>query len=438
MGPLAPETLGWLVREVRASLAAAGALDGVLFSLHGCLASHGEPDADGALLEAVRSVVGESVPVVATIDLHAYFTRRMAAAADVMVPYHCNPHTDRPSTGRRAAAALRCVLDGARPVLAHARVPMIASGEMTRTDGLALGPVFAGVRALESRPGILSAGLCMVQPWMDVPELGWTAFVYADDRVPDAPGLAGKAVQVLADACWSRRVDLQERFLSAEEAVERASMLGGRPVIIADGADATNSGAPGDSVHLLRALLAARLDGGALTMMVDPGSVAAAGETGEGGAFVRAVGGHTGRPYSQPLAVQGTVARLGRARFTLSGHISDSMQIDMGGYAVVALPGVTLLLVEETGPGSTPLLYRCAGLEPRDFKVVVVKSPAGFRAEYGPFAAGIVLSGCPGCASPLLGEYDWKNVSRPLWPLDLIEERSVASWVTMQNARVGE
>ena len=95
--------------------------------------------------------------------------------------------------------------------------------------------------------------------------------------------------------------------------------------------------------------------------------------------------------------------------------------MDMGQSATVSAGDVVVLLVERPAAGSTPLMYRCVGLEPKDFKIVVVKSPAGFRADFEPFAAGIVLSGCPGCASSDLARLPYKNVTHPLWPLDDID-----------------
>jgi microcystin degradation protein MlrC len=101
----------------------------------------------------------------------------------------------------------------------------------------------------------------------------------------------------------------------------------------------------------------------------------------------------------------------------------------MGRAAVVRVADVTLLLVEKPGPGSTPLMYRCVGLEPKEFKIVIVKSPAGFRAEFGPFAADIILSDCPGCASGRFSSLPYTRIHRPLWPLDRIGSWRAVAWI---------
>jgi len=65
-----------------------------------------------------------------------------------------------------------------------------------------------------------------------------------------------------------------------------------------------------------------------------------------------------------------------------------------------------------------PELYRSVGLEPQDAQIVVVKSPAAFRAAYAPFAAAILIVDATGVASPNLRALPFRHVRRPLYPLD--------------------
>lgn len=58
------------------------------------------------------------------------------------------------------------------------------------------------------------------------------------------------------------------------------------------------------------------------------------------------------------------------------------------------------------------------GLEPRDAKIVVVKSPFGFRAAYEPFAQGIIIVDGPGAATSHLESFQYKFAPRPIFPLD--------------------
>ena len=423
-GPLAREAETFLADQIREQLKRAGRLDGVLCSLHGALAAEDNPDVDGRLLAVVRQAIGPDTPLVATLDLHAHLMPQMIASADALVAYHTSPHIDRMQTGERAAAVLERILLGAAPRTVGLRLPMSTSGEFTRTDTPPMAAVFERLARMEGEPGVLSASVLMCQPWLDVPDAGWAVCVVTDADQQAAEDRARE----LATMCWQRRDQLVGDFLDARESVLRALAFDGKPVVIADGADATNSGACGDSVHLLRELMRHPIPEGALTFMVDPQAVAYARAVGQGGAFDFAVGGKRDVVFSQPLRVQGTVLSLQPARYVLSGHLADHLPVDMGQSAVVETGDVTLLLVERPGPGSSPLLHRCVGLEPKDFKIVVVKSPAGFRADYEPFAAGIVLSATPGCASPRLADLPFRRVSRPLWPLDDLADPREATW----------
>ncbi|MAE62964.1 MAG: hypothetical protein CMJ18_01725 [Phycisphaeraceae bacterium] len=423
-GTLARETEQWLMDSLMAQIGQAGALDGLLFSLHGALCSEDEPDVDGQLLKQVRSAVGARVPIVATIDLHAHLTPRMLRHADVIMAYHTNPHVDRTQTGIRAARALARMKSGARPFTVARRLPMIATAERGDTDGRALKEIFEALVGLETNGQAMSAAVLMTQPWLDVPGLGWSVSVTTDN----APRQAQVLSREIAGMCWKQRDQLKVQYRDAAAAVNVALEVKGKPVVIADSSDSTNSGAPGDSVHLLRELIAQPIPGGALTFVVDPEAVARASEAGVGGAFKDGVGGKRDTEFSKPLPVEGEVLFLKPVHYTLRGHLGDALPIDMGLGAAVRVGDATVLLVERTGPGSSPQMYRCIGLEPMDFKIVIVKSPRGFRADYGPFAAKIILCGAPGCAMGTLKRVPYTNINRPLWPLDEIDDWREVEW----------
>ncbi len=430
-GPAARRTRRWFAENLSRELGKAGRLDGLLVALHGAMMAVDEPDIEGFLLEKIRAIVGPDIPVVATVDLHAYMTPRMIENASAIVGYHTFPHVDQPETGIRAAGVLRRIFAGAKPVSALVRLPMITGGELQSTFAPPLRPIFRDLVALEGRKGVLSTAILMTQAYLDVPELGWSVLIVTDGD----PGLARRKALSLASRCWPVRERLMEKFLKAPACIDRALACKGGPVVIADGADATNSGGGGDSIHLLKEMMGRSIPGGALTIMVDPKAVARAFAAGRGGAFRFAVGGKRDHIFSQPLKVAGKVASVHRkAAYVLTGHGGNNLKIDMGRAAVVRIGDVTLLLVEKPGPGSTPLMYRCVGLEPRDFKIVIVKSPLGFRAEFGPFAADIILSDCPGCASSRFDSLPFRRISRPLWPLDRIGDWRRVPWIRAANS----
>ena len=92
--------------------------------------------------------------------------------------------------------------------------------------------------------------------------------------------------------------------------------------------------------------------------------------------------------------------------------------IDVGRSAVLQVGGISLALSERPAPTIDQEFYRHLGLEPCQAKIVQVKSPGGFRAIYGPFAAGIFEIDTPGPTGSDLTRLPFRKIRRPLWPFD--------------------
>lgn len=295
------ETFAWLLDEMDAALATAGPVDAVLLALHGAMVAEDAPDVEGELLQRVRRQVGPAVPVVATLDLHANVTRRMVETADALVLYHTAPHIDVFETGERGAALLRRMLfDGARPVTAYQKVPAVFPAERANTQDPASfsHALAARLRDLEARPGVLAAGVATVQPWLDIPELGSTVVVIADDNADLSSELCA---QVAADL-WQHRRDYLPELVGVAEAVARAHDGDGLTVL-SDSADATTSGAPGDSTHLLRELLRHDWSRPALVTLVDADLVRPLMGQPTGTEWTGRLGGKRDARFSEPLEV---------------------------------------------------------------------------------------------------------------------------------------
>jgi microcystin degradation protein MlrC len=123
-GTLAAADWQRLAREFLEAVRAAGPVDGAYFCLHGAMASEDEFDPEGHLITEARRMLGESTPLVVSLDLHGVLTDRMVAESDAIVAYHTYPHTDFFSTGQRSARLLLRLMRGeARPVTAKVARP---------------------------------------------------------------------------------------------------------------------------------------------------------------------------------------------------------------------------------------------------------------------------------------------------------------------------
>jgi microcystin degradation protein MlrC len=294
-----------LLAPLREAVAAGVTLRGVVLVLHGALVADGEDDADGATLAIARQIVGPRVPVIATVDLHVHTTVRMVKEADVLVFYHCYPHIDMFETGERAARVLEGMVQrGARPVSAFCKLNVHLPVERVNTQATAE-QVAVGTFAafpphirrvlgeLEAMEWCLAAGLGTTQPWLDVTDLGFTFVIVADATVPGAVGLAEEKSAELARELW----DSRDEFM---------------PTADCDGADATTSGAPGDSTWLLQELLKFQWPSSrpALIPMVAPEVVALATHVGVGNRFSSTIGGRRDTKYAEPLLITAAVEKL--------------------------------------------------------------------------------------------------------------------------------
>ncbi|MBY0523048.1 MAG: M81 family metallopeptidase [Gemmataceae bacterium] len=420
-GAATHETFEWLRDELVGALRAQPPVDAVLLALHGALTAVGAPDVEGPILEAVRQIVGPAVPIVATLDLHCNITRQMVQNANVLVPFHTVPHIDVVETGERGAAVLHRILcEGARPVRAFQKVPMVVPAEWANTqDPASISSTFRKqIEQLETHPKVLSAGLATVQPWLDIPELG-SAVVIATDNDPE---LAKRECARLAAQLWEQRRDYMGDLMPVEAAVHEAfrDQAGGL-VVLGDGADSTNSGSTGDSTCILRELVKYEWPRPALVSLVSPEVVAEATRLGIGAQRTGPLGGVRAPRFSQPIVLTTEVVRFFDARFVLSGHLGKNLRCDLGPSVVLRHGNVHMVVTSRPGPHFAPKMFEEAGLRPFEASVLVAKSPCGFRAAYQEKAKRIIVVQSTGCAPADFWRYDYREIPRPLWPWDEIE-----------------
>jgi microcystin degradation protein MlrC len=341
----------------------------------------------------------------------------MVCAADALVLYHTAPHIDVFETGQRGAAILRRILiDGASPVTAFQKVPMVVPAERANTqDPASVSFAFrARLQVLETHPSIVSAGLATVQPWLDIPELGSAVLVVTDGD----PDRAKSECARLADDVWQRRREYLPDIISVQAAVREAHDNPDGLYVLSDSSDSTTSGAPGDSNWVLQELVKYDWPRPALVTLVDPDLVAEAKRLGIGAELTAPLGGKRDQRFSRPITLTTQVAGVFDARFVMSGHLARNMPIDMGASAVLRKGNVHIVVTSRTGPHFAPQLFQVGGIDPFAASVLIAKSPCGFRAAYEARAKKIMVVQAPGCAPADFWRYEYRNIPRPLWPWD--------------------
>lgn len=398
--------------ELIESLHAAPPADAVYFSLHGAMAAEGEDDPEGYLLQQARAVLGERIPIVASFDLHGILTDRILQQADAIACFHTYPHVDLYETGLRAARLLLKIVDGvAKPVTARVFVPALVRGDELITSSGAIRHPVQAAQAVEASPGGLSAGLFWGNPFTDVAALGSSGFAVIDG---DAERARREALRI-AELFWRDHERMRVPLTSLRDAAQIAKAGKGGTTILVDAADATSSGASGDSNAVVRALLEAGFTGSVLAPVVDPAAVRAAFVEGVGGRVRTTVGGALDPRRFTPLPISARVRLLcdGLLRSESFGEIWDA-----GDSAVLQAGNVTW--VASTRPVSlyNRTLFWACGQDPRHFDVVVVKSPHCQPHMFRAWSARYVDVDAPGATSANLLSLGHTRCARPMWPLD--------------------
>jgi microcystin degradation protein MlrC len=391
-------------------------VDGVFLSLHGAAASESVDDLEGHLLSAVRNVVGGSVPVVASLDHHANITRRMVESADALLGYQRQPH-DPFETGVRAAKVLFAALLGdISPCMDWQKIPMLAPADRGLTSEWPMKAWFELARTLEKQTGVISCSCFPVQPWLDVPELGWSAIVITDGN----PELAQQCTSELANMAWELRHAFWEiRRLAPQEAIRRAVEAKHGPTIICDASDSVLSGAPGDGTCLLREMLEQGITCAALMPIVDPEVVELAITAGLGEQIEVRLGGKLDSVFGTPVELTARIAGVAEDGLKPLLHWGSA---NMGRTVLLEVGSIKVVVSEHAGIGGThPDIYKHFGLEPAEAKIIVVKTYYQFQ-HFNAILKDVFMADCPGLSTWNLRQFQWHKAPRPLFPLDDLRE----------------
>ncbi|MFM9960625.1 MAG: M81 family metallopeptidase [Planctomycetaceae bacterium] len=414
-GVLSAESFRRLCDEFLGDLAKAsqnGRLDGAYFSLHGAMQAENEDDPEGFLLQEARRILGEQIPIVVSLDLHGVLTDRMLAHSDAVVAYHTYPHVDFFETGARAARLLmKILMEGARPVTARVKIPALVRGDELITETGSIGECIRLAQQIEASPTGLSAGVMWGNPFTDVPELRTNSFVVLDG---DEAAARSQALE-LANLFWKHHEKMQVPLTSLADSVRLAAENTSGTVVLMDAADATSSGASGDSNAILREVLRQGYRGRVLAPIVDPAAVRQAFAAGVGATIRTQVGGAIDPARFQPLALEARVRLLSDGKFRSE---SFGWPWDSGDTAVLEADNLTLVV------GTRPVSlfdrswFYANGQDPRHFQLVVVKSPHCEHHMFADWCAKLINVDAPGSTSANVKSLGHTKCERPLFPLD--------------------
>ncbi len=389
-----------LKAECLAALRVALPVEGVLLDLHGAMEVEGMGKPEPDLAAAVRELVGASVPLSVSLDLHGNLTQALLDEVDCVTAFRTAPHRDYPDTVARALRhLLRCVREGLRPQMALLRVPLLIPGEYAMTTAEPARSLYAEIDAMEQQPGVLDASLMIGYAWADRPHSTASVVVVAESD----HAAALRVAQTYAAQVWAQRraFAFPGETAAVAEAVRLAMASATRPVFISDSGDNVTAGAAGDMTVVLEELLTHGATKALVAGIEDATTYDHCVAAGMGATVELQLGNKRGLP-GKP--------------FDVTAHIE---RVDTGrAHAVVRIDGVRVIVTGKRHVFNTVAeIAQSSGLDPMQQQIVVVKLGYLMPDLYD-HAPRSILALSPGLSDLDMRRFDFWQVERPIYPLD--------------------
>jgi microcystin degradation protein MlrC len=419
-GPVEEQFFKAYLAEIEAGLKSVLPVDAIFVSCHGAALAEGTDDPDGDLFEMLRRVAGPDVPIVSVFDLHANVSRRMTDNVSVFVGYLENPHVDIYERGVEAAKHMRELLAGTRTAVEMVKIPLVPPQIALLT---ARGPYADLIKYGQTKVGgdILNVSVMAGFAYSDSPKNGLTAVVTARNGNREA---AADLALDIAQRAWGSRERFKREMMTLADAVQLATAIGRdkrrKPIILADVADNPGGGGRGNTTYLLRALKAARAQGVYFGVFNDAALAAQAHALGEGAIFNASFNTQEHQEFSLPFDCEAKVVKLSDGQFVGRRGVLRNVSADMGPSALLDLGGILIVVISIRCQCMDPRQFEMFGLDIAQARTVVVKSRGHFRGGFDEFfkPEQIYEVDCPGLTSPVLANFTWTKLPRPVYPLD--------------------
>ncbi len=389
-------------------------LDAIYMVLHGAMATTECSDAEADLVAAVRSMVGPSLPIVVSQDLHGAPSAQLQDACTALIGFKTCPHTDYEPTGAKALGIAIDTAEGLiRPVNLRLTIPMLTPAEGHDT---ASGPMAEPMRRIQKEArelGLIDESVFMCQPWLDTSRTGWCLTAVLDEG--RNRGDAEQLLAMHAKRLWEARAAFAVTKVDVQQAmIELREFDDSLPVILAEGGDSPSAGSTGDTTELLAALVALDDPRPRLAIIADAPAAVLLAAAGIGATRTVRVGGSFSPRFAEPIELTGTVTAVSDGKY-VARYPAGPTDI---GTTVALLVGVTTVVISSR---SAMMLdqeaYRHLGLDPSRAGAIQVKSAGGFRALWSDITQHVITVDARGASDGNLARLPFTHAPWGLWPL---------------------
>lgn len=424
-GPVTETARQEITGECTERLRENGPFDGVFVALHGAMVTETDEDGESQFLRAIRAVVGDSLPIAVTFDLHANIFDALSDLAQIAVSFRTYPHVDMREVGYEACTLLHRAMEGEfSPGLLVMRPPMLVGCDDGRTTED--GPMCRLLEDAEREMQIggivnvaINAGFTDADVWASGPSVLITHDINRVSR--DQATAAGKR---LCDRIWEFR-DHWSRPIPLKACMAQLAnpKPGQGPVVVADFSDNPGSGAYSDCTALIAAMLDAGVENAAAGALYDPAAASELAAAGLGAQVTLSIGGKTDPTVGGgPLQVTGTVTAISNGTFTYDGPMFTGLPGSTGLSVCLRVQGIDIMIVSDRTQMLDQNIFRVVGIEPKGKSVLAVKSMQHFKGAFGPIASDIIVTDAGGLCTPDVGRRCYTRLRRPVFPLDEVNQ----------------
>lgn len=388
-----------------------GPFDGLWFDIHGAMSVVGVEDAEGDLIKRIREVIGTEVLISTSMDLHGNVSKRLAEHSDLITCYRMAPHEDALESKERSITNLLDRLEngkGKPKYKAWVPVPILLPGEKTSTRIEPGKSLYAQIPSVEKQEGVVDAAIWMGYPWADEARNHGVVMVTGDDKEQVTSG-----AEKLANAFWAIRNEFEfvAPVATLEESLQMALESEEQPFIISDMGDNPTAGGAGDVTWTLNELLKRpefqSENGPSLIYASIPGPelITEALKVGVGGKVSALAGAEVDNRFAPPLNLEGTITAI------KEGDRDAEVEV------VVKIGSISAIITKKRKPYHLEKDFTELGLNPRETAILVVK--IGYLVpELYDLRKGWIMALTPGGVDQDLERLGYKNIERPMFPLD--------------------
>lgn len=397
-------------------------LDGIYLMLHGASEVEGLGSGDHHIIQEIRKVVGEYLPIAVSCDPHGNLSQEYVDSLNILRTYRESPHTDAVETWRHTATLLCNLLENRQNITpVYRKLPLILGGEQSVSTDEPVLSINKYLDSIENDSRISSCSWHVGYLRHDTHVAGCGIVV-----VPATAGdteYANEIADDIAKYVWDKRFEFHYTGYTAtpENAIKEAIEYNGSPVVITDSGDNTTSGATGWNTFILRQaleinnltksfLFAAITDPKALSNIRDL-------EIGTTTSIDLGVG-HDELSKSVPLTVN--IKSKGEVVRPIGIGATDLDTCKVFGYCVtvnvVGTP-IDIIISNVRESYKHDIQFEVAGITWTDYDVVIVKQGYIFP-ELKEKASFYIMSLTDGSTPQDTKNIPFKSIMRPMFPID--------------------